>query len=106
MAKGKRRTKSAGAEATLKPGDIIHVETTGPSAEIAEVVDARPVELVPPMAAPAAKPDPRYSFPWPSRCPRCGSMETERTGTIDNVQYRKCRSGVCRHSYKVMGTKV
>lgn len=59
------------------------------------VVDVRPADL-----------EPAYAFPTRSRCPSCGSVDTERTGVAGNIQYRACRAPVCRRPYKVLGEPV
>jgi hypothetical protein len=47
-----------------------------------------------------------YAFPTRSRCPRCGSLDTQRIGQRDNIQYRICHVAICRNRYKVIGTKI
>lgn len=49
---------------------------------------------------------PTFSFPSRARCPRCGSTDTHSDGVREDVQYRKCQKGVCRHSFKVYGTSI
>lgn len=54
-----------------------------------------------------ADPEPKaatYAFPSKSRCPVCGSLDTERTANKAGVQYRRC-SG-CEATYKVIGMVV
>ena len=47
-------------------------------------------------------------FPRESRCPRCGGYNTVATATRAKsaVQYRTCRSAICRHNYSVSGKRV
>lgn len=47
-----------------------------------------------------------WSFDTKSRCPRCGSINTERVSTDGAVQYRRCRAPICRMGYKVAGRLV
>jgi len=47
-----------------------------------------------------------YAFPTKSRCPRCGVSDTIAVSTAKNIQYRKCRQGICRQTYKVVGTEL
>lgn len=47
-----------------------------------------------------------YAFPSKSRCPRCGSLTTQRTSTDGGTQYRRCRAPICRHAYRVVGTPI
>jgi hypothetical protein len=44
-----------------------------------------------------------YAFPTESRCPRCRSLDTERTGEYEGTQYRRCRSAVCGKKYAIQG---
>ena len=48
----------------------------------------------------------RWSFPTPSKCPRCQTIDTEAYSTRDKVQYRRCRRAICRHYYHVIGTPI
>ena len=47
-----------------------------------------------------------YAFPTRALCPRCGSVNTVRYSTVDNVQYRKCQVPICRHTFKVVGDRI
>jgi len=52
---------------------------------------------------------PKYSFPTAGiRCPRCLSMDTIRVShsADGQIQYRRCRRGHCRYSFKVVGTLI
>jgi len=49
---------------------------------------------------------PVYSYPTKSRCPRCGSLQTDRLWEYEGVQHRRCRAAICRHKYKIHGVKV
>lgn len=53
---------------------------------------------------PAQDPE-RVVYAWPSRsrCPRCGSLDTERYSQDGATQYRRCRVPVCRETYKEQG---
>lgn len=66
-------------------------------------VPASEAKIVPPVREIAA---PTFSFPTRSRCPRCASTNTIAVSTQGGVQYRKCRSVVCRTSYKVFGDRI
>lgn len=59
-----------------------------------------------PRTSVAAAPKPVYSFPSRSRCPRCGSTQTERYASSGRIQRRRCRVPTCRLRYKVTGTAV
>jgi ssDNA-binding Zn-finger/Zn-ribbon topoisomerase 1 len=52
------------------------------------------------------KKDAAYAFPSKVRCPRCGSLQTRRTGEYQGVQYRECMMPVCRKKFSVHGEKV
>lgn len=39
-------------------------------------------------------------------CPRCGGPNHVPTGTKGAIQYRQCRSGTCRHSFKVARRRI
>ena len=47
---------------------------------------------------------PQWAFPTKSRCPDCGSLDTEQTSTQAPCQYRQCRR--CGRTYKVMGWRI
>ncbi len=47
-----------------------------------------------------------YAFPTKSKCPRCGSVNTRRTGEYGELQYRQCQVTVCRWKYAVHGEPV
>jgi len=47
-----------------------------------------------------------YSFPTRVRCPRCHGVNTVRGGQRGQVQYRNCRTPVCRHTFKVIGRRI
>lgn len=47
-----------------------------------------------------------YAFGTKSRCPRCGSTQTQATSTQGNIQYRQCQMPICRHKYSVFGKKI
>jgi hypothetical protein len=51
--------------------------------------------------------DPRtYAFPTKSRCPRCRSTRTTRTGASGDKQYRTCAVPRCGWKYTVTGTLI
>ena len=52
------------------------------------------------------RPEPVYSFPTRSRCPRCGAPDTKATSTQGEIQYRECIRPVCRHTFKVQGSRI
>lgn len=71
----------------------------------------------PPREQPVAtKPEPAksepardsFAFPTKSRCPRCRSLNTRRRTNSPggSFQYRECKQPICRHRYRVPGTKV
>lgn len=39
-------------------------------------------------------------------CPRCGSPNTEPTGSKGAIQRRRCKSPTCRHPFKVARRRV
>jgi Zn ribbon nucleic-acid-binding protein len=49
-----------------------------------------------------------WAFPTKSACPRCKATDTlaTHTDTENGIQYRRCQRAVCRHSYKVPGSKI
>ncbi|HUX16779.1 MAG TPA: hypothetical protein VMW52_09930 [Phycisphaerae bacterium] len=47
-----------------------------------------------------------YAFPTQVRCPRCGALDTTRTGQDGAIQYRACQRGTCRATFKITGKKV
>lgn len=61
-----------------------------------------------PAAAPAsaAPQEVVYSFPSKSRCPRCGTLDTKRTGSYADTQYRECKAPICGKKYSVVGTRL
>jgi len=60
-----------------------------------------------PAPKPQTKQPPKFDFPAAGRkCPRCGCWDTQAVSTQENVQYRLCRRGTCRHRYTVIGTPV
>jgi hypothetical protein len=59
-----------------------------------------------PVADYAPKADPPYAFPSKSRCPRCRSTHTTRTGAAGEKQYRTCMIGRCGWKYTVTGTLI
>lgn len=49
---------------------------------------------------------PKWVFSKEDRtCPRCRGSNTEAYSTKGNIQYRRCRSPVCRKRYSVRGQK-
>jgi Zn ribbon nucleic-acid-binding protein len=48
----------------------------------------------------------RFSFRTVSKCPRCGTTDTQAVSTQGNVQYRTCRRIGCLHHYTVIGQRV
>ena len=48
----------------------------------------------------------KYAFPTVSRCPRCKSLQTVRTGQNGEIQYRKCTQVICKRGYSVTGKPV
>jgi len=87
-------------------------------AQLAEQREGDRAVLEPPAPAvlgdqlliPGVEPEPEparswpiYAFPTKSRCPRCGSDQTERTSGHGDTQYRQCRVAVCRKRYPVIG---
>ena len=76
----------------------------GKAAVPQEPAEAQAEETPVPERAPA-KPK-VWAFPTKSRCPRCGSVETEATSTQGELQYRRCTVPVCRRTYVVYGTQV
>ena len=56
--------------------------------------------------APRSTKGPVYAFPTRSRCPRCGSLNTEAYTTQGDIQRRRCRVPVCRRKYHVVGVRV
>lgn len=47
-----------------------------------------------------------YDFAHGRRCPRCGTLDTEARSTQGDIQYRRCKRGVCRHAYSVVGRPI
>jgi hypothetical protein len=102
-----KKPKAAPAAITFRP-------TSSPLLGPREKDEAREPAGVPPVPAgsppvppKAAAPEPpAFSFPGRSRCPRCHSLDTERTGDDGKTQYRRCRRVHCRAPYKIQGTVV
>jgi hypothetical protein len=49
------------------------------------------------------KKDPEYVFPKNAICPRCKTTDNYVTSTQGQIQYRKCRRGICRERFSVGG---
>ncbi len=62
-------------------------------------------KAVPPAEKPVEE-ERAIAFPTKSRCLRCRSLNTKRTGDNGVTQYRECQQSVCRHKYSITGTPV
>ena len=94
MAKNTQKTKT---EQRVTPDN-----TSTPSASAEDTTNNSPT----PAEEILKKSKEVYAFPTKSRCPRCGSTDTEATSTQDGIQYRKCKRGICNWKYWTRGTKI